>query len=132
MSSSRKKWISYALLLCMALIVFPMNSLHAHEKEEAPCHDHFELAVDACHVSIFHNATDLEHCDHKEHMVDSVEDCELCDFVTSRKIDFAVISSTSNLTIAVQQSNSDFVDEAVQQTSKATLQGRAPPVTYQG
>ncbi len=130
MSLSRKKQISYALLLCMAFIIFPMNALHAHEMEETPCHDHFDLAVDSCHVSIYHDASELEHCDHKEHVVDSEEDCDLCDVVTSRKIDFSVPDSNYDLRNSVEQSNHTVVHEAAQQKVKNTLQGRAPPLSY--
>ena len=132
MSSSRKKQLSYVLLLCMAFIIFPMNALHGHETEEAPCDDHFELAVDSCHISIYHNASEIEHCDHKEHLVDSEDECELCDFVLSRKIDFEVQSTDYALAIATKQSNSNLVCQATLQKYDAQLQGRAPPVTYQG
>ena len=132
MSSSRKKQLSYVLLLCMAFIIFPMNALHGHETEEAPCDDHFELAVDSCHISIYHNASEIEHCDHKEHLVDSEEECELCDFVMSRKIDFVAQADDFTLSIVTKQSISNFAYQAAQQRCNAQLQGRAPPVTYQG
>ena len=116
----------------MAFIIFPMNALHAHESKEDPCHDHIDLAVDSCHISIFHDASELEHCDHKEHLVDRVEECDLCDVVTSRKLDFAVQASTYAPSITSEASNNSFVYDTAIQDFKSILQGRAPPVTYQG
>ncbi len=116
----------------MAFIIFPLNVLHGHETEEFPCHDdHFDLSVDSCHISIYHNASEIEHCDHKEHLVDRVEDCELCDFVASRTLDINFESTEYLISELATQSNFKLTSNAVKQQLKDNLQGRAPP-TYQG
>lgn len=79
-----KYLLSYLLLLCISVTVFPFNILH-HHKEDIHCDVSNErLENDPCHISIYHpNESQKPCCDHKAHVDKEITICEFCKFLTS-------------------------------------------------
>lgn len=112
----------------MALVLFPIDYLHGHEKDTHQCHDRFEFKNDLCHISIFHKELKEKHCQHEQHFVDSHEECELCKYLLSKKLD--VVINANYFTIDKTNFQTKYKDtySLLLSCFKDQRLGRAPPI----
>ncbi|MDJ0646935.1 MAG: hypothetical protein QNJ57_13220 [Flavobacteriaceae bacterium] len=112
----------------MAIVLFPLDSLHSHEKDAQQCHDHFELEIDLCHVSIFHNESKENQCEHEQHFVDSVDECELCKYISLRKLEISLNHTSLDLDTLDFESNLKGYSSLLPCQLSNYILGRAPPL----
>lgn len=114
----------------MALILFPSELVHGHETTENHCDDHFSIEADLCHISVYHSSSSENHCEHDEHFVDSVEECELCDYITSRKIEIFLNSKSLTLEFITNKTTESCGQLIATTPLIDSKLGRAPPSSY--
>ena len=112
----------------MAVVLIPIDSFHSHEIKHNDCQDNFELEIDQCHVSIYHSESEKNQCEHKEHIVDNPDECEICKYITSRRFEITLDKNSSFIQTSVFQT--EFYHTYSFHTTYLidNSQSRAPPL----
>lgn len=129
MSDRNKQLIAYFLLLCLSITLLPLIPLHSHEEDTHRCELNEDIENNLCHVTIYHSDYQDYQCDHDRHFSKTSEDCDFCEYLSSRRQlitfeDYQIILNTPCLELAETQEPSVVVSNSDQRHL-----GRAPPVS---
>ncbi len=109
----------------------PFNLLHHHHEEEAHCeHNSAEVESNPCHVRIYHATLSADVCDHKAHVSDNLENCELCKFISTQRQQYTAnkqLIVKAQLAQRAQKALLLYKNNLLVWDCSESLNGRAPP-----
>jgi len=128
MRKRNEQLIAYFLLLCLSLTLLPSTPFHSHEEASHLCEINEELEQNTCHVSVYHNEYQENHCEHNHHFSKSVEDCDFCEYVNSRRQLFTFNDYQFLLIPPFTELHESQVFPYVNSNRDTRILGRAPPI----
>ncbi len=129
MRKRNKQFIAYFLLLCLSTTLLPSSTFfHNHEEESHLCEIGEELEKNTCHVTIYHNEYQENHCEHNHHFSKSVEECEFCEYISSRRQLFTFSDDQLVLITSFIEPSESLILSFKSSNCNERIQGRAPPI----
>lgn len=123
--------LSYFLLLSYFATIIPFNIFHHHDIFQHCSNANLELENDPCHVSIYHEQSKKQKCNHRHHLTNFHNVCNFCKVLIPKRYHYTSTSfdySEVKIQISSSQSLSVADDSIIYGILDTSILGRAPPL----
>ena len=107
----------------------PVLVENSHHHDEEYCNESHAPLSDSCHISIFHPSSNIQHCEHKQHLLPQKFHCKI-DFQFHKIHIWSLPSPNIQIyfqTVSWFSDDATFLSEAPAETSLFQPSNRGPP-----